>query len=120
YKYTVLNSFDPYVHSYPRERAIAEDENYLSFEYKSEDRGEISLFLMIDYVNSQYTWTDNLNFQASANMEEWTSITFDISRFKRLSLKQYPNSLDAGFRMRFDINTQVGVPLYIRNIRIHK
>lgn len=120
YKYTVLNSFDPYVHTYPRERAIAEDENFLSFEYKCEASGEVQLFLKIDYVNSEFTWTDNLNFQASASMEDWTSITFDISRFKRLSLKQYPNSMDAGFRMRFDIGTPVGVPLYIRNIRIHK
>lgn len=104
---------DPYVATASRRRAINDNENKLSFEYKCAKSGSIELFFKIIAGCS----ISGLNFPAA---NEWTPITFDITKGKAKALQTDPTSLDSGVQMRFDINNINGVPLYIRNIRIHK
>ena len=104
---------DPYIHTAARSRAIAPDENYLSFEYKCEKGGHAELFLKIIAGGS----ISGLSFPAAS---DWTPITFDLSEGKAAVLKRFPDACDAGGRMRLDIDETGGVPLYIRAIRIHK
>ena len=104
---------DPYIHTVARSRAIAPDENYLSFEYKCEKGGHAELFLKIIAGGS----ISGLSFPAAS---DWTPITFDLSVGKAAVLKRFPDACDAGGRMRLDIDETGGVPLHIRAIRIHK
>lgn len=104
---------DPYVASAPRTRAIADNENKLSFEYKCAKGGTIEFFFKIIAGCS----VSGLKFPAA---EDWTSITFDLTEGKANALRTDPTSLNSGVQMRFDINDINGTPLYIRNIRIHK
>lgn len=104
---------DPYVASAPRTRAIADNENKLSFEYKCAKGGTIEFFFKIIAGCS----VSGLKFPAA---EDWTSITFDLTEGKANALRSDPTSLNSGVQMRFDINDINGTPLYIRNIRIHK
>lgn len=104
---------DPYIASAPRSRAIADNENKLSFEYKCTKGGSIEFFFKIIAGCS----VSGLNFPAA---EDWTSITFDLTQGKANALRTDPSSLNSGVQMRFDINDINGTPMYIRNIRIHK
>lgn len=107
------NANDPYVATASRSRAIADDENKLSFEYKCAKGGSIEFFFKIIAGCS----VSGLNFPAA---DDWTSITFDLTEGKAKALQTDPEALAAGVQMRFDINNIDGIPLYIRNIRIHK
>ena len=107
------NADDPYIATAPRTRAIANDENKLSFEYKCAKGGSIEFFFKIIAGCS----VSGLNFPAA---DDWTSITFDITAGKASALQADPSCLNSGGQMRFDINGINGTPLYIRNIRIHK
>lgn len=107
------NANDPYIATAPSSRAIADDENKLSFEYKCAKGGSIEFFFKIIAGCS----VSGLNFPAA---EDWTSITFDLTQGKANALRTDPSALNAGTQMRFDINDINGTPLYIRNIRIHK
>ncbi len=104
---------DPYIATAPRTRAIADNENKLSFEYKCAKGGSIEFFFKIIAGCS----VAGLNFPAA---DDWTSITFDLTDGKANALRTDPACLDAGVQMRFDINNINGIPMYIRNIRIHK
>ena len=104
---------DPYIHTAARSRAIASDENYLSFEYKCEKGGTVELFLKIIAGGS----IPGLSFPAAS---DWTPITFDLSEGKASVLEKFPDACSAGGRMRFDIDGTDGAPLYIRAIRIHR
>ena len=104
---------DPYIHTAVRSRAIASDENYLSFEYKCEKGGTVELFLKIIAGGS----IPGLSFPTAS---DWTPITFDLSEGKASVLEKFPDACSAGGRMRFDIDGTDGAPLYIRAIRIHR
>lgn len=114
YKYVAaLGSNDPWVQTMPRERAIAADENFLTFEYKCENAGNINLFFVIRGGAS----TPALVFDAAS---EWTEVTFDVSAFKASALGNHADAMDAGLPMRLDINGTGGVPFYFRAMRLHK
>lgn len=104
---------DPYIHTAARSRAIASDENYLSFEYKCEKGGHAELFLKILAGGS----IPGLSFPAAS---DWTPITFDLSEGKAAVLERFPDACDAGGRDAARHRWNGGVPLYIRAIRIHK
>ncbi len=108
-----IGAGDPYIVTAPRSRAIADDENKLSFEYKCVKGGSIELFFKIVAGCS----VSGLNFPAA---NDWTPITFDLTEGKANVLRNDPSALNSGNQMRFDINGINGIPLYIRNIRIHK
>jgi hypothetical protein len=114
YKYVAtLGSNDPWVQTLPRERAIATDENFLTFEYKCESAGNMNLFFVIRGGAS----TPGLVFEAAS---EWTEVTFDISATKTMALGNHADAMDAGQPMRCDINGTGGVPFYFRAMRLHK
>lgn len=114
YKYLASSgASDPWVMTLPRDRAIAADEIFLTFEYKCENSGGFQYFFAVRGGAA----TPELPFTASS---EWTEVTFDLSPFIPGILGAHADALDAGLVSRCDINGVAGVPFYFRAIRIHK
>lgn len=114
YKYVAASgSNDPWIFTQPRPRAIADDENYLTFEYKSENAGDMQVFFVVRGGAA----TPGLPFDAAS---EWTKVTYDISAYKANALANHADAMDEGHPMRLDINGTAGVPFYFRGLKIHK
>jgi hypothetical protein len=118
YKYVVKPGHkDPWVRTMPRSRALAEDEVFLSFEYKCAVESNFQLFLKI--AGGGFIGT----FEIPAS-EEWTSVTYDLREAPNTNLAsvlaKHADALNAGHPMRWDINNVGGVDMLFRNVRIHK
>ncbi len=114
YKYVAASgSNDPWVWTQPRPRAIADDENSLTFEYKCETGGDMQVFFVVRGGAA----TPGLPFEASS---EWKKVTYDIAAFKATALSNHADAMDEGHPMRLDINGTAGVPFYFRGLKIHK
>lgn len=115
YKYVVKTpENDPNMNTVPRPRAIADDENQLTFEYKCNKASTLWLFFKISGPGMA---PSSKPLPVST---DWKSITFDLTADKATVKKADPTAFDAGVPMRFDIDGTGGEPLYIRAIKIHK